>query len=269
MFSARHGSWSQSHCRPTRHLFFGFPVKKSPIFLLLPCLLLTFFISGCGIIDYYFLTPPEDTAQELAQGGFEAMEAKNYRQAITYFTKLKDRYPFSPFTVAAELALGDAYFLTEQYDAAVSTYLEFESLNPGHESIPYVLFQIGMSHLKQFRSIDRPTDNLHRAIQYFTRLQQSYPESMQARDADQFIIQARTHIAEHELYVADFYWRKGLFGPAWRRYQAVAQEFSDIPEISEYAARQGDFAYYRFQKQQSREDREEREGTWKRLLEWL
>ncbi|GAB6060882.1 outer membrane protein assembly factor BamD [Desulfonatronum parangueonense] len=244
-------------------------MKTTPIRALLPCLLLTFFISGCGIIDYYFLTPPEDTAQELAQAGFEAMEAKEYRQAITFFTKLKDRYPFSPFTSAAELALADAYFLSEQYEAAVQTYLEFESLHPGHESIPYVLFQVGMSYLKQFRSIDRPTDNLHLAIQYFTRVQQMFPDTVYARDASEFITQARTRIAEHELFVADFYWRRGQYGPAWRRYQQVSNEFADIDEIAEYAARQGDFAYYRFQKQQSREDREEREGTWKRFLDWL
>lgn len=226
-------------------------------------------LSGCGIIDYYFLPPPEDTAQELAQAGFEAMEAKEYRNAIAYFTKLKDRYPFSPYTSAAELALGDAYFLDGQYEAAAQTYLEFESLHPGHESIPYVLFQIGMSYLRQFRSIDRPTDNLGLALQYFYRLQQSHPQSIQAADADQFILEARRSMAEHELFVADFYWRKKEFGPAWRRYTAVAENFSDIPDIHEYATRQSNFAYYRFQKQESQRDREQREGTWKRFLEWL
>lgn len=226
-------------------------------------------LTGCGIIDYYFLTPPEDTAQELAQGGFEAMEAKEYGQAITYFTKLKDRYPFSPYTSAAELALGDAYFLSEQYEAAAQTYLEFESLHPGHESMPYVLFQTGMSYLRQFRSIDRPTDNLDLAVQYFIRLKETYPRSTQAADADEFILEARRNMAEHELYVADFYWRRNEFGPAWQRYKSVAEEFADIPDIAEYAERQGNFSYYRFQKEQSQKDREEREGTWKRFFRWL
>ena len=167
------------------------------------------------------------------------------------------------------MALGDAYFLSGQYEAAAQTYLEFESLHPGHEAIPYVLSQVGMSYLRQFRSIDRPTDNLHLAMQYFRRLQQSFPQSPQALGVEQYILEARTHIAEHELFVADFYWRRSQYGPAWRRYQAVAQEFEDIPEIAEYAERQSGFAYYRFQKQQSREEREEREGTWKRLLDWL
>ncbi|HDQ41792.1 MAG TPA: outer membrane protein assembly factor BamD [Desulfonatronum sp.] len=226
-------------------------------------------LSGCGIIDYYFLPPPEDTAQELAQAGFEAMEAKEYRQAITYFTKLKDRYPFSPYTSAAELALGDAFFLSGQYEAAAQTYLEFESLHPGHESIPYVLFQVGMSYLRQFRSIDRPTDNMEMALQYFTRLQESYPQSTQAADAQRFILEARRYKAEHELYVADLYWRKKEYGPAWKRYSAVAVDYADITDIAEYAEKQSNFSYYLFQKEQSQKDREKREGTWKKLLDWL
>lgn len=250
-------------------LFSGKSVKKSSLLTIPACLFFLVFLSGCGVIDYYFLTPPEDTAQELAQAGFESMEAKDYRQAITYFTKLKDRFPFSPYTTAAELALGDAYFLSEQYEAAAQTYLEFESLHPGHEAIPYVLFQIGMSYFNQFETIDRPAENLELALQYFTRVGQSYPGSAQARDVPPLIEQTRTHMAEHELYVADFYWRRGTYGPAWQRYRSVAQNFSDIPEIAEYAQRQADFAYYRHQKEQSRQEREEREGSWKRFLEWL
>lgn len=236
---------------------------------ILPCLAMLWLLSGCAIIDYYFLPPPEATARELAQAGFEAMEAKEYRKAAAYFRKLKDRYPFSPYTSAAELALGDAYYLSEQYEAAVQAYLNFESLHPGHESIPYVLFQIGMSYLRQFRSIDRPTDNLVLAMQYFHRLRETHPQSAQAADAERFILQARRHIAEHELFVADFYWRKGEFGPAWRRYAKVASTFADIPDLADYAERQSNFAYYRFQKKQSQKDREEREGTWKRFFQWL
>ena len=76
--------------------------------VLAACLLL---LSGCGIIDYFFLPPPEDTAQELYEGANDAMQEKNYSQAAQYYTKLKDNFPFSPYTVEAELSLGDAFFL--------------------------------------------------------------------------------------------------------------------------------------------------------------
>ena len=102
--------------------------------VLAACLLL---LSGCGIIDYFFLPPPEDTAQELYEGANDAMQEKNYSQAAQYYTKLKDNFPFSPYTVEAELSLGDAFFLDGKYPEAAEAYKEFESLHPRHEAIPY------------------------------------------------------------------------------------------------------------------------------------
>jgi outer membrane protein assembly factor BamD len=37
------------------------------------------------------------------------MSQKQYYDAIDYFTKLKDRYPFSPYTPMGTIALADAY----------------------------------------------------------------------------------------------------------------------------------------------------------------
>ena len=34
------------------------------------------FLNGCGIIDYYFLTPPEDTAQELFENAQAYLQKK-------------------------------------------------------------------------------------------------------------------------------------------------------------------------------------------------
>ncbi|HKI81912.1 MAG TPA: outer membrane protein assembly factor BamD, partial [Pseudodesulfovibrio sp.] len=81
-------------------------------------------LSGCIWIDSYFLPPPEDTAQELYEAGMAAMDEKDYGDAQEYFSKLKDRFPFSPFSLKGELALGDAYFLDEDYIHALDSYKE-------------------------------------------------------------------------------------------------------------------------------------------------
>lgn len=147
-------------------------------------------LSGCGIIDYFFLPPPEDTAQELYEGANDAMRDKNYSQAAEYYLKLKDNYPFSPYTVEAELALGDALFLNEKYPEAAEAYKDFESLHPRHEAIPYVLYQVGMADLKSFISVDRPTTAVQESIEYFSRLRETYPNSEYAQKADVEIVNA-------------------------------------------------------------------------------
>lgn len=231
--------------------------------------LLLFFLTGCGVVDYYFLTPPEDTAQELSEAGMAAMKEKDYNKAIEYFTKLKERYPFSPYTPRAELSLADAYFLDEQYRAAVDMYKEFESLHPGDEAIPYVLFQIGVGNLKQFKSIDRPQKNISEALQYFYRLRQTFPQTKYAQKAKDYILKCRRHQAEHELFVADFYWRTKRYGAAWRRYQFVQNNFSELTQIRSYAQKRSQIAYLRAQEKKSQKIREREEGSWKQLFDWL
>ena len=226
-------------------------------------------LPGCGLIDYFFLPPPEDTAQELYEGANDAMHEKNYAQAAQYYSKLKDNFPFSPYTVEAELSLGDALFLDEKYVDAAEAYKEFESLHPRHEAIPYVLYQVGMSDLKSFISVDRPTTSTQEALEYFGRLRETYPNSEYAEKAAEQMTNCRRLIAEHELYLGDVFWNMNNYGPAWKRYTYIVDNFSEVPEVSEHAKEKALSAYYRYREQQSKQAREQIQGSWKRWFDWL
>lgn len=226
-------------------------------------------LSGCGVIDYFFLQPPADTAQELVQAGNRAMQDKDYDSAIEYYQELKERYPFSPYAPEAELGLADAYFLDGQMRAAEEAYKEFESLHPGSEEIPYVLFQIGRANFKQFKSIDLPQENITEALEYFTRVVQGYPGSEYTDRAESFITKCRRFQAEHELFVADFYWRREEYLSAWKRYTYVLQNFHGLEDIRSYAADRSHQAYYLYQVQRSEQERAAQRGSWKQWFEWL
>lgn len=226
-------------------------------------------MTGCGFIDYYFLPPPEDTAQELYEAGAEAMQEKNYAEAADYFTRLKDRYPFSPYTPQAEMNLGDALFLDESYAEAAEAYRDFEMLHPSNEAMPYILFQIGVSDYKTFSSIDRPADTILEALEYFHRLKEVYPDSEYAAQADDFILKCRKFQAEHELYVADFYYKRDHYYSAWKRYSFVMENFPELPEIQQYAESRAKMAYLRHQEAGSADYLRETQGSWKDWFDWL
>ncbi len=63
--------------------------KISPLILMFFSLT---FLSACGYVDYFFLKPPQDTAQELLEAGNMAMDRQDYGQAIKYYSKLKEKY---------------------------------------------------------------------------------------------------------------------------------------------------------------------------------
>ncbi|QJT08216.1 outer membrane protein assembly factor BamD [Oceanidesulfovibrio marinus] len=232
-------------------------------------LLLVTMLGGCGIIDYLYLPVPEDTAQELWEAGVDNMNATNYYKAARYFTQLRDRYPFSPYTAQAELALGDALYLNGDYEQAMDAYLEFEMLHPRHEEMPYVLYQIGVSGYKSFTTIDRPQPLVAQGIEYLRRLQETYPQSVYAQQAGEYIKLSREILAKRELFVADFYWKRERYSGAWNRYTYVAENFGDLPEYQEYAKRQAELSYLRFQQQASEMAMRQMEGSWRDYFYWL
>ncbi|MDE5833681.1 MAG: outer membrane protein assembly factor BamD [Desulfovibrio sp.] len=233
------------------------------------CLGLLCILGGCGIIDMLYLPTAEDTAQEIYEAANEAMSEKNYVRAVELYNKLRDTYPFSPYTIDAELSLGDAYFLDEEYEQATETYKDFEALHPRNEAIPYVLYQTGMSLLKQFRSVDRATTELDEAYAYFDRLVQTYPSSPYTQSAEENMLLCRKLIAEHELYIADVFWQMGKYGPAWRRYTYIEENFPDAPEIAAHAKEKSVAAYHRYRAEQADETRKKREGSWRDWFTWL
>jgi outer membrane protein assembly factor BamD len=225
--------------------------------------------NGCTYIDSYFMEPPDDTAQELFENGKDAMAQKEYSKAAEYFQKLKDRYPFSPYTPDAELALGDAFFLNEKYVEAADAYKEFEALHPRHEEMAYVLYQIGMADFRQFASIDRPQKNITEALEYFYKLRELYPGSKYSEEAPRLIKECRKFLADHELYVADFYWSSERYGSAWKRYDHVVKNFPDLPNATQYANQMSKLSYYEYQKQLAEDERVREYGSWKQWFDWL
>ena len=198
------------------------------------------------------------------------MSQGEYSDAAEYFMKLKDNYPFSPFTPKAEVGLGDAYFLDDKFMLAADAYKEFEALHPVHEDIPYVLFQVGMSNFKLFESIDRRQDNIKEGIEYFQRVIDAFPESDYAAQAKEYIHKSRRILAEHEVFIADFYWRTEKYGPAWSRYKYIVENFPDLPDIQEYARKRAEYSYYEHQKTLSEEERMRLQDSWYKFVrDWL
>jgi len=128
---------------------------------------------------------------------------------------------------------------------------------------------MGLSNLNQFRTIDLRQDNVKEALEIFYRLEESYPNSEFSEAVKQNIFKCRKILAEHEIFVADFYWRTNKFGAAWHRYLYVLENYADVVEFKDYVRKRAEYSYFEYQKVLSEEERERVQWTWKRLLKWL
>ncbi len=238
-------------------------------FYIIAVLLLSLQIAGCGIIDYFYLPPAEDTAQDLFDAGNDAMRDKDYAAALKYYSQLKDNYPFSPYALEAELSLADCHYLDEEWLQAAEAYKEFEAMHPRHEAIPYVLYNIGMADLNSYPSIDRPTGALEESYSYFARLRESFPGSEYAEKAADPMAQCRRLMAEHELYVGDFFFRTERYGAALLRYNEIIDKFSDVEEIHAHAVEKAKAAFIMRGQAEAEANRRAREGSWHDWFGWL
>ena len=168
------------------------------------------------------------TAQDLAWDGMDAYEDGRYKEAIEYFQKLKDWYPFSKYAILAELKIADSHYHLSQYDEAVFAYEEFEKLHPRNEAIPYVIYQIGRCYYDQIDTIDRDQTPARKALETFQRLYKQFPDDQYARSGSEHIPKCLKSLAGNEYYIGVFYFKSKHYQAALQRFMAVLSNYPDV-----------------------------------------
>jgi len=168
------------------------------------------------------------SAEELAMRGMEEFDDGNYKKAIDNFQKLKDIYPFSRYSILAELKLGDAHYRIEQYEDAIFAYEEFEKLHPRNEAVPYVIYQIGRSHFDRISTPDRDQTAARKALEAFQRLQKQFPNDPYARSAADHIVACQKSLAGHEFGIGRFYFKSQHYRAALQRFRSVVAKYPDV-----------------------------------------
>ena len=184
-------------------------------------LILIGLVGGCASRE----KPPEPTAEESYLAGMEKFDKKNYRDAIPHYQKILENYPFSIYAIQAELKIAESYFLDKKYVEALVHLQGFQELHPTNENIPYVLWMKAVAYSEQFRTIDRDISSMENAKRELIDLTTRFPGSPHAREADELLAQVNGRLAEHDFYVARFYYRGADYYAALKRFQRILEKY--------------------------------------------
>ena len=160
--------------------------------------------------------------QTLLSNAMDSYDHGLYSVSKDSWTELRDGYPASWFGTLAELKAADTQFYTKDYPAAQIAYEEFAKMHPGHEAIPYVRFQIANCNLEQYRGSKRDQAPLHAAIKMFNQVLEEHPDTEYALLARRKLVECRELLAEYELFVAQFYTKRGQDEAAHARLRTLA-----------------------------------------------
>ena len=170
------------------------------------------------------------TPDAMVMEGMDAFKEGQYSDALKIFEELRDNFPFSQYSLLADLKAADCRYFMADYAEALDLYEEFESNHPTNEAIPYVLFQIGMCSYKQIGTIDRDTSGAVRAMQAFSRLLRFFPESPYTNEVKARLRAGRNFLARHEMYVAAYFVRTEEFKQAEGRLKFLLATYPESDE---------------------------------------
>ncbi|HEX8437809.1 outer membrane protein assembly factor BamD [Archangium sp.] len=161
--------------------------------------------------------------------GDEALERRDFFQAEKYFEHVRTKYPFLEAANEAELKLADLDFAQEKYAEAREKYQSFIKLHPTHPKVDYAAYQGALSHFQDIPSdffllppsTEKDQTEVQAALRSLNEFIRQYPDSQYTPEARQKLEETRRRLAEHELYVANFYARR-------ERWKAVAQRLEGL-----------------------------------------
>ncbi|SFC50728.1 Beta-barrel assembly machine subunit BamD [Marinospirillum celere] len=219
-----------------------FARMKTLITLLLTGSLFALVLTGCA----GRVSDDDKSEQQLYQEAQEALDRNRYTTAITRLQALETRFPFGEYGEQAQLELIYAYHRSNQHEAARAAANRFIRLNPDHPQVDYALYLRGLAAwdggrhalegLKLSDISKRDPGATREAYADFRRLISDYPDSQYAPDAAQRLRYLKNLLAEQEVYVGQFYLRRGAPVAAINRGREVVEGYRDTPSVPDALA---------------------------------
>ncbi|HVF35679.1 MAG TPA: outer membrane protein assembly factor BamD [Candidatus Saccharimonadia bacterium] len=202
-------------------------------------------LSACGgrtKLDATELLPVDELYAEAKQ----SLDSGNYDRSIRYYKRLVARFPFGRYTEQAQLDLAFAQFKSSDNDEAFSTINRFVKTYPTHRHIDYAFYLRGLINFnREIGLLERyiRQDNTRRdrgfarqSFKDFGELLERYPNSRYAPDARQRMVHLRNGLAQSELNVAEFYFRRKAYVAAQGRAKYIIENYQETPQSADALA---------------------------------
>ncbi len=205
--------------------------------LLVPFFFVAVFLTGCESLS-------KDktlawSVQKLYSEARQELNKGSYKTSRGYYNKLLARYPFGRYAQQTHLDMIQLEYKDKEYDKAVAQADKFLQLYPRSEYADYARYMKGIiAYSRDVSVIDRlvPTNiaqsdqsMMKAAYENFAALVAKSKDSDYAEDAKMRMVYLRNVSAEHEIYVAEYYLRRGAYLAAANRGQHVLKNYQTTP----------------------------------------
>ncbi|MDB5840951.1 MAG: outer membrane protein assembly factor BamD [Herminiimonas sp.] len=201
-------------------------------------------LSGCSVLQS---EPVDETknwpASKLYAEARDELAIGNYEKAISHFEKLESRYPFGTFAQQAQMEIAYAHYRQGDQAQALAAVERFIKLHPNHPNVDYMYYLRGLTTFNDKLSLfdfvanqdlsERDPKAVRDAFESFKQLVERFPNSIYAPDSRARLNYLVNAMAQYDVHVANYYYRRGAYLAAANRAQAAVNEYRDAPAIEE------------------------------------
>jgi outer membrane protein assembly factor BamD len=158
----------------------------------------------------------------------EDIDSDHYQVAIEKLRAIKNKFPYSKYALDAQLRIADVLYLQEMYTEAASAYESFADLHPKHERVAYAMYRAAKSYYNDIPSpLSRDLTPAQRAEESYESFIRRFPNAPETPEARKDMAETRRVLAEKELYIGDFYFKRDFYVSAKPRYEKLIALFPE------------------------------------------
>ena len=158
---------------------------------------------------------------------------RKFEKAREILEDIKAKDASQKYATVARLRIADTYFEDGSYEEAAVEYESFLTIHNRHRYASYAQFKLAMSYFKRIKTVDVSYSWAKRALDEFERLLQAYPRNPYLDVTEDRIRTCRTLLADYELYVGKFYFKKKSYTAALLRLNNILKTYPDYDNESE------------------------------------
>ncbi|HEX7636724.1 MAG TPA: outer membrane protein assembly factor BamD [Noviherbaspirillum sp.] len=214
--------------------------KKS---LKFAALVLALSVSACGMLPEKTDETKDWSAAKLYSEARDELSAGNYEKAIQYFEKLESRYPFGTYAQQAQMEIAYANYRVGDQAQALAAVDRFIKLHPNHPNVDYMYYLRGLINFSgnvgflDFLTKQDPSERdpkaTREAFDAFRQLAERFPNSVYTKDAIARLKYLVNAMAQYEVHVANYYYRRGAYLAAANRAQTAISQYQNTPAVEE------------------------------------
>ncbi len=164
---------------------------------------------------------------EMLKEADQLISNEKYEEAREILEEISVKDASRKYVALARLRIADTFFEDEAYEEAGVEYGSFLNLNARHRYASYAQFKLAMCYFKRIKSVDVSYSWAKQALNEFEKLQQNYPRNPYLDTVDERMKACKRILADFELYVGRFYFKKGSFNAAVQRMNNILQSYPD------------------------------------------